>query len=171
MEWYNFGSIKATRDKNGRIISLDLTRTMASAGNGGGKAQTTTTHVPIENDADRQAIQNSLLGGTKNGNVGLNLNWDDFSPANPPGADGTPLQKLIYQKGQVTRQNYTYNPTESGIGGGFKAGPEATGAIDLTHSKDNRKLTNAQYVGAPGADGVRRYQNYQECNKNSSGPS
>lgn len=162
------GSIKATKDKNGRLISLDLTRTTASAGNSAGTAQTTTTHVPIANDADRQAVS-SLLGDTGNGQVGLNLNWDDFSPATPPGADASPFKKLIYQKGQVTRQNYTYDPRQNSYSGGFKAGPEATGAIDFTHGKDNRKLTGAQYLGAPGADGFRHYQNYEECNKNSSG--
>lgn len=164
------GSIKATKDKNGRLISLDLTRTTASAGNSVGKAQTTTTHVPIENDADRRAVA-SLLGDTASGQVGLNLNWDDFSPATPPGADASPFKKLIYQKGQVTRQDYTYNPQQSSYGGGFKAGPEATGALDFTHSKDDRKLTGSQYLGAPGADGFRHFQNYAECNKNSSGPS
>lgn len=157
------GAIKVTKDKNGRITALDLTRTT----NDGGKAQTVNTHLPVDNNADQQAVRDYLLSdvGTKAGQTALNLTWDDLAPTDPPGPGANPLQKLLYEKGQTTRQNYSYNATQNGISGGVKAGPEATLGFGLTATGTDQNLTDAQYLGSPGADGVRRYQNYRECNQ------
>lgn len=161
------GAIKVTKDKNGQIIGLDLTRMKTV----GGEAQTVTTHLPLDNDADRQAVRDYLLSdvGTKTGQTALNLTWDDLAPTDPPGPDANPLQKLLYNKGQTTKQNYSDNATKNGFSGGVKAGPEATLGFDLSATGDVQNLKNAQYLGAPGADGVRRYQDYRECNKASRG--
>lgn len=157
------GAVKVTKDKNGNITALDLTRMT----NNGGKAETVTTHLPVTSAADQQAVRDYLLSdlGTKAGQTALNLTWDDLAPTNPPGPDANPLQKLLYDKGQTTKQNYTYNSSQNGISGGIKAGPEATLGFGLTSTGTGQNLTNAEYLGAPGADGVRQYKPYQECNK------
>lgn len=152
------GSIKVTKDKNGTITALDLTRSTVV----GGKATTTTTHLPLTNDQDRQAVANYLVSPSGAGTA-LNLTWDDLAPTNPPGPDANPLQKLLYDKGQTTKQNYSYNSSDKQYGLSVKYGVEL--GIQGGVTSEGQKLTGAQYLGAPGADGVRRYQNYKECHE------
>lgn len=153
------GMIKVTKDKHGTITSMDLTRATTS----GGHAQWVTTHLPLTNDADRQAVANYLSSDayTKLGQKTLNLTWDDMAPTKPPGPAATPLEKLLYDKGQTTKQDYTYDASQTDVGVNVKLGVKL--GLGASISNADQKLTGARYLGAPGADGVRRYQNYKEC--------
>lgn len=152
------GAVKVTKDKNGTVTGLDLTRSTIV----GGKATTTTTHLTLDNDQERQAVANNLIGAGGSGTA-LNLTWDDLAPTNPPGPDANPLQKLLYDKGQTTRQTYSYNSSDQQYGLSVKYGVAL--GIQGGVTSEGQKLTGAQYLGAPGADGVRRYQNYKECHE------
>jgi len=153
------GMVKVTKNKDGQITALDLTRNTAD----GGKATWTTTHLPLTNDQDRQAVSDYLLSdaATKEGQTALNLTWDDLAPTDPPGPDANPLEKLLYEKGQTTRQNYTYDSSQKDYGATVKLGLKL--GANLSIGSTDQKLTDAQYLGAPGADGKREYKNYKEC--------
>jgi len=155
------GSVKVIKDRYGRITSLDLTRMTYK----GGTAQTVTTHVPITDNAGQEAVRNYLFSDlmTKEGQTALNLTWDDLAPTDPPGPDATPLEKLLYAKGRTTKQDYTYDSSQNDFGLNVKAGLKL--GLGVSAGGANQRLTGAQYLGAPGADGVRRYQNYRECHQ------
>lgn len=155
------GSIKVSKDKNGTITGMDLTRATIV----GGKTTWTTTHLPLTNDKDRQAVADYLISdaGTQLGQTTLNLTWDDMAPTDPPGPDANPLQKLLYEKGQTTKQDYTYDATAQSYGLDVKLGVKLGFGVSATG--EEQKLTSAQYLGAPGPDGVRRYKDYKECHE------
>ena len=155
------GSIKVSKDKNGTITGMDLTHATIV----GGKTTWTTTHLPLTNDKDRQTVANYLVSdlGTKMGQTTLNLTWDDMAPTNPPGPDANPLQKLLYEKGQTTKQDYSYDASAQSYGLDVKLGVKL--GLGVNASSENQKLTSAQYLGAPGPDGIRRYRNYKECHE------
>lgn len=153
------GMVKVTKDKDGNITGLDLTRVETS----GGTAEWTTTHLPIDNSQDRQAVSDYLLrgGGTGLGQTTLNLNWEDLAPTEPPGPNASPLQQLLYEKGQTTKADYSYDSSDNNYGANVKLGLKL--GLNVGISSTDQKLKNAQYLGAPGADGKRQYVDYKEC--------
>lgn len=153
------GRLKVTKDKDGNITSVDLTRVETS----GDKSQWVTTHLPLNNDADRAAVRDYLLsdGGTQLGQSTLNLTWDDLAPTDPPGPDANPLQKLLYEKGQTTKQDFSYDSSQNDYGANVKLGLKLGANVSI--GSTDQKLTDAQYLGAPGPDGKRHYVDYKEC--------
>lgn len=153
------GMLKVTKNKDGTLTSIDLIRMT----NDGGRSQWVTTHLPLTNDADRDAVRDHLLsnGGTELGRQALNLTWDDMAPSDPPGPDANPLQRLLYEKGQTVEQNYAYAINQRDYGASVKLGLVLGG--DVTIGGTDQKLNGARYLGAPGPDGVRRYRDYPEC--------
>lgn len=153
------GMMRVNKDKNGTITSIDLTRMTAD----GGKAQWVTNHLQLDTDAERQTVADYMLSdvGTKAGQTMLNLTWDDMAPTDPPGSDATPLQKLLYEKGQTTKQDYTYDSKQNNYGAHAKLGLML--GANVSAGSTGQQLTGAQYLGAPGPDGKRSYRNYTEC--------
>jgi hypothetical protein len=150
------GAMKMTYDKNNQLTMLTFTQTHIL----NGKATVTTTALPINNDADRQAVLQylALNGGTP----ALQLTWDDMAPTQQPGPDATPLQQLLYNKAQVQKVDYSYSQSDAGYGASVKLGLKLGIGVSLS-SQDQKVTGTPQYLGAPQPDGTRPYKVFSEC--------
>lgn len=151
------GAMKVTY-KDGHVVGVDLTATRIVNGN----ATVTTNHLTVDNPADEAIVRDYLLaGGQQVGALGLTI--DDLAPTQAPGRDSSPLQRLLYQKSQVQKVDYTYDASTRNYGASVKLGLKLGLGVNLSDSA--QKVTGAQYLGAPGADGVRHYQQFAECHQ------
>jgi hypothetical protein len=163
------GVVSLTYDNNGNLKSLGLTRVMTD----GNQAEVTSTTVPLETDADRQAVYDQLAvdqirQAALNPNSGalipatpLQLTWNDMAPVNPPGANATDLQRLLYERGQTTRTQNEFDLNDRNYGARVKAGLKL--GLNVNFSDDQRNATDAQYLGAPGPGGQRQWKDFPEC--------
>lgn len=156
------GSVKLTYDSNGNLSKLTLTRTTTVNNH----LETTTTELPITNDAERQAVY-AHLGEDYIGANGipaatpLKLTWDDMAPVTRPGADATPLQQLLYQNGRTQRVGYDYDAHDATYGANVKLGLKL--GLGVTLSSKDQRATSADYLGAQGPDGSRQWKDFREC--------
>jgi len=153
------GEMTLTYDKNGDLTGLDLAQTHA-AGDG---STITTTHLPIDNEADRQTVYDHLL--THAGTDAMLLNFSDMAPTDPPGEDASPMDKLLYNEGQTSKVDYDYGSDADSYGGFLGLGVDLGAAWNMTSL--NEDATGGKYLGAPDADGHRRWKNFKECESKS----
>jgi hypothetical protein len=144
--------------KDGHIVGVDLTATRIV----NGKATVTTNHLAVDNAADEAIVRDYLLGGGATPST-LGLTIDDLAPTEAPGQGSSPLQRLLYEKAQVQKVDYAYEAGARSYGASVKLGMKLGLGVNLSSSA--QQVTGAQYLGAPGADGVRHYENFLECHQ------
>lgn len=154
--WEGDGGVKVTSDLHGNIISVDLMQTTTV----NGKTTVTTSHLPVT-DANRVEVVKDLgLYGTSPP-LPTHLLWDDLAPTDDPGDAGNDWQRLMYRQAQTSKVTYDTSTSDSAVGASAKAGVVFQLNGDVANT--GQKLTSAQYLGAPGPDGKRRYQDWKEC--------
>jgi len=148
-----------TDDKTGKLVGIDFTQTHIV----NGKATVTTTTLPVT-DENRDRVSKSILaeGPAGPGVKTLALNWDNMVPDHDPGPNASELEKELFQHGQVQKVDYNYKGDTDTYGANAKAGPFALGAA-YNQINSDQSVSGAQYLGAPGADGRRRFVPYKEC--------
>jgi hypothetical protein len=154
------GRMKLSYDANGNLTGLELRRAVTV----NDEAVWTTTTLPITNDAERQAVYQHLGQDLASGNpvaTPLNLTWDDFAPVNAPGADSSPLQRLLYEKGETSRVTYGFDSSDSNYGASVALGLKLGANVNI--NSRNLEVRDAEYLGAPGPGGQRQYRNFEEC--------
>lgn len=154
------GRMKLTFDRDGNLTGLELRRAVTI----GGEATWTTTNLEITNDAERAAVAQHLGADLVSGNpvaTPLNLTWDDFAPVNAPGPDATPLQRLLYEKGETQRVTYGVDIHDRNYGAKVALGLKLGANVNLNSRE--LQVQSAEYLGAPGPDGQRQYRNFEEC--------
>jgi hypothetical protein len=171
------GAVKLTYDKDGNLSRLTLTRT----GIVNGKSEIATTEVPITNEKERNAvyqqlfadqaaallIQSALAPGVPIPIAGtpLRLTMDDMTPDTPPGANATPLQRLLYERGSSSKVYYDYDADEKAYGASVKFGLML--GLGVNFNRTSQKATSGQYLSAPsvGGTGGRHWRNFEECSR------
>jgi len=154
------GKIKVSYDKNGTLNKLELTRAVTV----GDEATWTTTEVPINSDADRRAVYAQFGRDLATGSplaTPLQLTWDDFAPTEQPDAGASPLQQLIYEEGKTSKVTYDNQQTNSSYGAKVALGLKLGANVNINGKE--MEVSDAQYLGAPEADGSRDYQTFEEC--------
>ncbi|MFF5260638.1 hypothetical protein ACFY4C_16985 [Actinomadura viridis] len=156
------GWLFLTRNKDGVLTSASFTQTHVV----NGKATMVNTDLPLRTDADRATLVNYLFHPTEGGltNRTLALTYNDMAPSTDPGPDGTPLQRLLYEKGQTSKVDYDHHQVDSLYGAGVKLGLKLGASFTITDQ--SRSATGkATYLGAPRPDGTRPYLPQPECRR------
>lgn len=153
------GAMTLRTDKNGKLVGVDLAQTHIVNGN----ATVTTTTLPVT-DENRERVARSLLldNPAGPGPKVLALNWDNMVPDHDPGPNASEFEKELFKNGQVQKVDYNYSGDTDSYGADAKLGPFALGGAYNTTSSD-QTVKDAQYLGAPGPDGKRRFVPFKEC--------
>ncbi|WP_018655757.1 hypothetical protein [Actinomadura flavalba] len=154
------GALTVTRDKNGKLSKVTFAQTHIVDGT----ATVVTTELPLTTDQERADVMSYLINPVQSGGPGLQtlaLTWDDMAPQQDPGPNASPLQRLLYEKGKSSKVNYAYDQTDDNYGASVKLGLKLGGNLAISNS--TRQVSDAQYLGAPGTDGKRRYLTHREC--------
>ncbi|MEU5880344.1 hypothetical protein [Spirillospora sp. NPDC047279] len=176
------GGQRLVFDKDGKLISVVFQTTFEKSGQvqgklfgnvgdskGSGKAkgadkttETITTVIPIDNDADRTAMQQYLQSHpfTLPENILRYMGGDDNAIKTDPGPNANVLDRLMYAKGQTLKREHD---TETD---GFEVGAEAKLGLvlgaEVKYESSKNRTTKAEYLGAP-RNGKREYIPYPEC--------
>lgn len=154
--WTGNGAVKVTLDSHGNVTAVDLTQTTTT----NGKTTVTTSHLPV-NDSNRQRVVKDLaLDGAKPP-LPYHLLWSDLAPTEDPGKAGNDFQREMYQHAQTTKVTYDTSSSDTPVAVEAKLGLEFQLGAD--YSTSDQKVTSAQYLGPPGPDGKRHYQQWKEC--------
>ncbi|MFI6703569.1 hypothetical protein ACIBJC_32265 [Streptomyces sp. NPDC050509] len=145
-------------------------------GGGGGtiksQVHTESAEVKLDNDADSQAVEDWLRGRGDNP-AGKSIP-SPTSAAEPLTDDAGPIDRLLHDKGKLTRLDYEANTdwwnASLGIGFGVSAGQFTLGfklfGIDITHEERNQKITgNPTYATGPQSGGGRPWVPFTNCTK------
>jgi hypothetical protein len=165
------GVVALTYDGSGNVTMLGLTR-VATNGN---QQEVTTTTLPVTTEEQRRAVseylavdqihqaavENPRNGVPIPGLAALPLTWDDFAPVDPPGPNATPLQEQLYQNGETTRTQNEFDLHDQNYGARVKAGLSL--GLNVNYTDDHRTAVEAEYLGAPGPGGQRRWKDFPEC--------
>lgn len=141
-----------TDDRTGKLVELDIAGTQTA----NGTATVTTTKLPVT-DENRARVERSI-GGI----VSYNSRASESGYPGPD-QDELDLEKEIDKNGQVQKVDYNITgPGPESYGANGKAGPIALGGA-LNLGSSTQTVKDAQYLGAPGADGRRKFVPFKEC--------
>ncbi|MFI6695364.1 hypothetical protein ACIBLA_27175 [Streptomyces sp. NPDC050433] len=143
-------------------------------GGGGGtinsKIHTESAEVVLDNDTDSKLVEDWLRGrGDFPAGDALPTPSD---AAEAPGSDAGPLERLLHDKGKLSRLDYNANTdwwnASLGIGFGISAGQLTAGfklfGIDITHEEKNQTITgNPTYATGPKNGGARPWVEWKKC--------
>ncbi|MFC9428150.1 hypothetical protein [Streptomyces sp. NPDC056987] len=145
-------------------------------GGGGGTIKsnihTESAEVKLDNDADSTAVEDWLRGRGDNPATGSIPS--PTSAAEPLTDEAGPIERLLHDKGKLTRLDYEANTdwwnASLGIGFGVSAGQFNLGfklfGIDITHEERNQKITgNPTYATGPQSGGGRPWVPFTNCTK------
>ena len=150
------GAVKVTTDRHGNVISVDMTQTKTV----NGKTTVTTSHLPVT-DANRTRVVEDLGLYGANPPLPTHLLWDDLAPTENPGQAGNDFQREMYRHAQVSKVTYDTSSSSDDADIDGKLGLEIGAGV--TAETQDQRVTDAQYLGAPGSDGKRHYQPWKEC--------
>ncbi|MEV7084521.1 hypothetical protein AB0O07_01235 [Streptomyces sp. NPDC093085] len=145
-------------------------------GGGGGNVEseihTESAEVVLDNDEDSTAVEDWLRGrGDSPANGSLP---SPTSAAEALDDDATPIERLLHDKGKLTRLDYKANTdwwnASMGIGFGVSAGQFTLGfklfGIDITHEEKSQKITgNPTYATGPQSGGTRPWVPFTNCTR------
>ncbi|WP_405797447.1 hypothetical protein [Streptomyces sp. NBC_01506] len=163
------GGVKVEAGANAGPVTIDV-------GGGGGSTQsqihTETAELVLDNDADSVLVEDWLRG---NGDQpAKNPLPSPTDAAKVPGPDASPLERLLYEKGKLSRLDYNANTdwwnASLGIGFGISAGQFTLGfklfGIDITHEEKSQTITgNPTYATGPKNGGARPWVDWKNCSK------
>lgn len=163
-------SLSITRDKSGQVTNVTVTSTtsgsasgsvdigdkkdggQANLGGGKGNLHVTTTSLDVSNDQQRAEIQQWMQSGAP-------LTNDMITPKTE--TPGDPIQNLFYQQAQVSQVDYKDVDNSAGFAAEVKLGVEV--GVDFSSDDDKSTAVDADYLGAPGDNGVREPVDFPEC--------
>jgi Flp pilus assembly pilin Flp len=145
------GNVKDTKGK-GKATGTDKT------------VETVTTTIPITSDAERAAMTQYLTTHPYQlpENLLRYMGGDDNVITTDPGPGANVLDRLMYQNGQVLKQQYDSDVDSFEVGAEGKLGLELGAEVKSESTRNH--TTSAQYLGAP-QNGQRQYLPYSECVK------
>ncbi|MFD8965892.1 hypothetical protein ACFV0C_12975 [Streptomyces sp. NPDC059568] len=142
-------------------------------GGGGGSAEseihTESAELVLTDDADSTAVEDWLRG---NGDPAKNPLPSPSDAAKVPGPDASPLERLLHDKGKLSRLDYKANTdwwnASLGIGFGVSAGQFSLGfklfGIEITHESKTQTITgDPTYATAPKNGGARPWVEWKNC--------
>ncbi|MFE7126461.1 hypothetical protein [Streptomyces sp. NPDC057617] len=152
---------------NAGPVSIDV-------GGGGGSIEsqihTESAELVLDNDADSTLVEDWLRGrGDFPASDALPTPSD---AAEAPGSDAGPIERLLHDKGKLSRLDYKANTdwwnASLGIGFGISAGQVTLGfklfGIDITHEHKQQTITgDPTYATAPRSGGTRPWVEWKNC--------
>ncbi|WP_159392455.1 hypothetical protein [Streptomyces niveus] len=163
------GGVKVEGGANAGPVTIDV-----GGGGGSTKSQihTETAELILDNDADSVLVEDWLRG---NGDQpAKNPLPSPTDAAKVPGPDASPLERLLHEKGKLSRLDYNANTdwwnASLGIGFGISAGQFTLGfklfGIDITHEEKTQTITgNPTYATGPKNGGARPWVEWKNCSK------
>jgi len=154
------GALSVTTDKDGRLSQITFAQTHIV----NGRATVITTAVPITTDEQRRNAADFFSGIVPTAKIAwqnLSLTWNDMAPTQDPGPDAHPFLRDIYQNGKTSRMEYAHQRNDARYGVSAKLGLKIGASLAI--STTDRAAQDAQYLGAPTADGRRLYKNLEAC--------
>ncbi|MEU0953753.1 hypothetical protein ABZ353_15640, partial [Streptomyces niveus] len=173
-----------TSQENGEGVGVQVgaganvpgTPVTIDVGGGGGniKSQihTESAEVALDNDADSKLVEDWLRG--RGDFPASDVLPTPSDAAEVPGSDAGPLERLLHDKGKLSRLDYNANTdwwnASLGIGFGISAGQVTAGfklfGIDITHEEKNQTITgNPSYATGPKNGGARPWVEWTNCTK------
>ncbi|MFE2037203.1 hypothetical protein ACFXBB_28935 [Streptomyces scopuliridis] len=162
------GGVKVEAGANAGPVTIDV-------GGGGGttKSQihTESAELILDNDGDSTAVEDWLRG---NGDPASNPLPSPSDAAEVPDSDASPLERLLHDKGKLSRLDYNANTdwwnASLGIGFGISAGQFTLGfklfGIDITHEQKTQTITgNPTYATGPKSGGARPWVEWKNCTR------
>ncbi|WP_405614735.1 hypothetical protein OG292_17645 [Streptomyces sp. NBC_01511] len=153
----------------GTPVTIDVG---GGAGNVQSQIHTESAEIPLTTDADTKLVEDWLRGRG-------DFPAGDVLPtpsdaAEAPDSDTGPLERLMHDKGRLSRLDYKANTdwynASLGIGFGISAGQVTAGfklfGIDITHEEKNQVVTgDPSYATGPKNGGARPWVEWTNCTK------
>lgn len=178
------GAVRVTRNKQGEPVQIMYTTSVdesmvgknrvggkGGTGKGGVKSkegesrlQETRTAIELKTPEDRRIAERYLAEQGVLGMPGIAFNQvfdkgDGLLQQPPPGA--SEFEKLLYEKAWVSSTAQDKNSETDAFGGKVALGV-GLGMKFYTGSSEARTV-ESEYLGAPGPDGRRRFEEFPEC--------
>ncbi|MFE4290584.1 hypothetical protein [Streptomyces sp. NPDC056647] len=145
-------------------------------GGGGGtinsQIHTESAEVTLDNDTDSTAVEDWLRG--RGDTPASNPLPTPSDAAEALDDDAGPIERLLHDKGKLTRLDYEANTdwwnASLGIGFGISAGQLTLGfklfGIDITHEEKNQTITgDPTYAKGPQSGGARPWVEWKNCTR------
>ncbi|MEU0279731.1 hypothetical protein [Streptomyces sp. NPDC006195] len=145
-------------------------------GGGGGTVQskihTESAEVTLDNDTDSTAVEDWLRG--RGDAPASNPLPTPSDAAEALDDDAGPIERLMHDKGKLSRLDYNANTdwwnASLGIGFGISAGQVSLGfklfGIDITHEEKNQTITgDPTYATGPQSGGARPWVEWKNCTR------
>ncbi|MFE4946744.1 hypothetical protein [Streptomyces sp. NPDC056641] len=145
-------------------------------GGGGGtvnsQIHTESAEVTLDNDTDSTAVEDWLRG--RGDTPASNPLPTPSDAAEALDDDAGPIERLLHDKGKLTRLDYNANTdwwnASLGIGFGISAGQVSLGfklfGIDITHEEKNQTITgDPTYATGPQSGGARPWVEWKNCTR------
>ncbi|MFC9652095.1 MULTISPECIES: hypothetical protein [unclassified Streptomyces] len=145
-------------------------------GGGGGtvnsQIHTESAEVTLDNDTDSTAVEDWLRG--RGDAPASNPLPTPSDAAEALDDDAGPIERLLHDKGKLTRLDYNANTdwwnASLGIGFGISAGQVSLGfklfGIDITHEEKNQTITgDPTYATGPQSGGARPWVEWKNCTR------
>ncbi|QXE35307.1 hypothetical protein KQY30_14530 [Streptomyces sp. GMY02] len=162
------GGFKGEAGANAGPVTIDV-------GGGGGSYEsqihTETAELILDNDADSTTVEDWLRG---NGDPAKNPLPSPSDAAEAPDDDASPLERLLHDKGKLSKLDYKANTdwwnASLGIGFGISAGQFTLGfklfGIDITHESKTQTITgDPTYATGPTSGGTRPWVEWKNCTR------
>ncbi|WP_326610049.1 hypothetical protein OIE62_31900 [Streptomyces scopuliridis] len=161
--------IQAGAGANAGPVTIDV-------GGGGGtvnsQIHTESAEVTLDNDTDSTAVEDWLRG--RGDAPASNPLPTPSDAAEALDDDAGPIERLLHDKGKLTRLDYNANTdwwnASLGIGFGISAGQVSLGfklfGIDITHEEKNQTITgDPTYATGPKSGGARPWVEWKNCTR------
>ncbi|MFE2494386.1 hypothetical protein [Streptomyces scopuliridis] len=161
--------IQAGAGANAGPVTIDV-------GGGGGtvnsQIHTESAEVTLDNDGDSTAVEDWLRG--RGDAPASNPLPTPSDAAEALDDDAGPIERLLHDKGKLTRLDYNANTdwwnASLGIGFGISAGQVSLGfklfGIDITHEEKNQTITgDPTYATGPKSGGARPWVEWKNCTR------
>ncbi|MFB7271425.1 hypothetical protein [Streptomyces sp. NPDC056244] len=162
------GGFKGEAGANAGPVTIDV-------GGGGGTTEsqihTETAELILDNDADSTTVEDWLRG---NGDPAKNPLPSPSDAAEAPDDDASPLERLLHNKGKLSKLDYKANTdwwnASLGIGFGISVGQFSLGfklfGIDITHESKTQTITgDPTYATGPTSGGTRPWVEWKNCTR------
>ncbi|MQA96855.1 MAG: hypothetical protein GEV11_20235 [Streptosporangiales bacterium] len=187
------GAMTITRDKNGAITQIKFVHTVEAGARGelegtaggvdpkgpqgqkeggikGTETLKNTAVVTKSLDVDasnRDAVNEWLSANNDAGTVAKSMAESVLAARDgveyPPGPGADPMDRLLYEQGKTTRASYASHAEALEASARIRAG--WTFGASFSSERSTESIVDGDYLGAPDADGGRRYVDFPECHR------